>query len=264
MRKPRIHYLEQYLVNPYEDIKVFVIGAGGTGSHVMLGLARIHHTMLALGRPKGLEVTCIDPKLVAEHNVGRQGFYDPDVGLPKALVMTSRLNRSYGLNWHSRVEKFTKQYEHNANIIISCVDDVKSRKVIDGHIKHLEKKNRHYQTQNKLSYWMDFGNTRDTGQVVLGTCGKVNQPSSKKYKPVDKLPTVIDVYPDMAKNDNFALQGDSCSLITSLEEQDLFVNSILAELGMKMLWELLKYYNTNYRGFYYNGNKMQIAKIPIE
>ena len=54
MRK--IHYTDQYLLNPYHPVTVFVIGAGGTGSQVVTGLARMGMALQALGHP-GLHVT---------------------------------------------------------------------------------------------------------------------------------------------------------------------------------------------------------------
>ena len=37
----KIHYTDRYLLNPYHPVTVFVIGAGGTGSQVATGLARM-------------------------------------------------------------------------------------------------------------------------------------------------------------------------------------------------------------------------------
>ena len=58
-----------------------VIGAGGTGSQMLMGLAQLHTAMIALGHPGGLDVTVIDSDQVSEANVGRQMFYPSDVGL---------------------------------------------------------------------------------------------------------------------------------------------------------------------------------------
>ena len=47
----KIHYTDRYLLNPYHPVTVFVIGAGGTGSQVATGLARISVALQALGHP---------------------------------------------------------------------------------------------------------------------------------------------------------------------------------------------------------------------
>ena len=49
MRK--IHYTDKYLLNPYHPVTVSVIGAGGTGSQVVTGLARMSVALQALGHP---------------------------------------------------------------------------------------------------------------------------------------------------------------------------------------------------------------------
>lgn len=261
--KESIHYLPSYLLDPYDPIKVMVIGAGGTGSRVVEGLARIHFTMLAIGRAQGFYVICIDPQTVSETNVGRQGYYGPDIGLPKAAVLISRTNRSFGTNWTAAKMKFDdKLGVDGANIVISCVDDAETRFQIHNRIMKPERGNEG--DRNKTYYWIDFGNTRSTGQVIFSTINGHEPRKSTKYNVVTKLPTVVDMYPNLREMDTFEKQGDSCSLMTSLEQQDLFVNSTLAELGMKMLWELLKNYNTKYRGFYYNGDRMKIEPIPLD
>ena len=65
----KIHYTDRYLLNPYHPVTVFVIGAGGTGSQVATGLARISVALQALGHP-GLHVTVFDPDTVTEANIG--------------------------------------------------------------------------------------------------------------------------------------------------------------------------------------------------
>ncbi|MDR1116117.1 MAG: hypothetical protein LBL33_08250 [Tannerella sp.] len=39
-------------------------------------------------------------------------------------------------------------------------------------------------------YWLDFGNIRNAGQVILGTFGEIRQPQSKKYIPAGKQPAL--------------------------------------------------------------------------
>ena len=84
MRK--IHYTDQYLLNPYHPVTVFVIGAGGTGSQVVTGLARMGMALQALGHP-GLHVTVFDPDTVTEANIGRQLFSEAETGLNKACLL---------------------------------------------------------------------------------------------------------------------------------------------------------------------------------
>ena len=61
-------------------VNIVVAGAGGTGSQIVTGLARLDRALRALGHPAGLAVQVWDPDRVSEANVGRQLFFDSDVG----------------------------------------------------------------------------------------------------------------------------------------------------------------------------------------
>ena len=52
-----IHHLVPELLT--REVRVTVIGAGGSGSQMLMGLAQLHTAMLALGHPGGLDVTCL-------------------------------------------------------------------------------------------------------------------------------------------------------------------------------------------------------------
>ena len=67
----RVHYTDSYLMNPQHPVTVNIIGAGGTGSQVLTGMARLDVTLRALGHP-GLFVTVYDPDIVTDANIGRQ------------------------------------------------------------------------------------------------------------------------------------------------------------------------------------------------
>ena len=104
MRK--IHYTDQYLLNPYHPVTVFVIGAGGTGSQVVTCLARMGMALQALGHP-GLHVTVFDPDTVTEANIGRQLFSEAETGLNKAVALVTRINRFFGPG--KRKERVSRQ-----------------------------------------------------------------------------------------------------------------------------------------------------------
>lgn len=47
----RVHYIDNYLIDPQHPVTVNLIGAGGTGSQVLTCLARLDVTLRALGHP---------------------------------------------------------------------------------------------------------------------------------------------------------------------------------------------------------------------
>ena len=52
-------------------VRIVVVGAGGTGSHVINGLVQLHTALLALGHPAGLHVTAFDDDTVSESSAPR-------------------------------------------------------------------------------------------------------------------------------------------------------------------------------------------------
>ena len=71
--------------------RIYVIGCGGTGSHVVNQLVDVHTAMVGLGT-NGLSVYAYDNDCVSFSNVGRQGFYIQDVGRSKSNVLIERIN----------------------------------------------------------------------------------------------------------------------------------------------------------------------------
>jgi PRTRC genetic system ThiF family protein len=250
----KMHYLANYLVNPSHNITFSVIGAGGTGSKVLTSLARINQALIGLGRD-AIEVTVYDDDRVSQANIGRQLFSPADIGQYKGEVLTTRLNRFFGTDWQFKPIRYTEENATMTNIVISCVDSVKSRKEI--HKTIYWKQNTHRDYEN-FFYWLDFGNGRDYGQAILGS-KDIEQPSSK-YTTVGKLNNIFDIYPNLEDTEK---DEPSCSMAEALFKQDLFINSTLVELGMGMLWKLLKDYYIDYQGIYLNLNSVNMKKIRL-
>lgn len=242
--KSKIHYTPDYLINTPHPITVSVIGAGGNGSQVIQGLARMHVTLQALGKP-GLLVCLYDDDKVTESNQGRQLFSQTDIGRYKAEVLISRINRFYGTGWLNENCKYNKKHNSSTNIVISCVDTAKARIEISKYWNN-PKALRDWEIPY---YWLDLGNSAKSGQVVLGSSKHTEQPKSKKYKTIAKLPT-IDKEFDLKsiKEDN----EPSCSVAEAIEKQDLFINPIVSYMALNLLWKLLKDYSITHRGYYIN------------
>ena len=47
---------------------------------------------------------------------------------------------------------------------------------------------------HKPKYWLDYGNSQYTGQVLLSTIGDIKQPNSDIYETVANLPMVTDEF----------------------------------------------------------------------
>lgn len=231
----KIHYTENYLLAPLHPIEVNIIGAGGTGSQVLTSLARINCALLQLGHP-GLHVTVIDGDVVTKSNLGRQLFSYAEVGLNKAVVLATRINRFFGFDWEAVRENYPYDGCGTANITITCVDNVKARIQIGKFLRKNRKGTEGDKDRTKPYYWLDFGNTTDTGQVVLGTINAVKQPKTNDAETASKLQCVDEIFDLHNVSDEDS--GPSCSLAEALRKQDLFINSTIAQFGCNIFWKL--------------------------
>lgn len=223
----------RYLPNIKTPLRIAVVGCGGTGSHVLSGLTHLHHALLALGGA-GLEVVAYDPDTVESHNVVRQRFYPSDVGRVKSEVLISRINRAHGLHWRSVPRTFAEGPTHRKfEVVIGCVDSRAGRAeirrmVTSGPCDHTR-------------FWLDIGNARFPdgrfgGQVVLG------EPSNNRNwrsRRAGRLPIASELYPELVDTRLPEDDQPSCSALESLKRQDLFLNALLAQHALNILWRVL-------------------------
>lgn len=223
------HYVSQDFLTG-NSVRILLVGCGGTGSHVVSGLARMNSALRALGHG-GIDLTVVDGDTVSESNVGRQLFSPADIGLNKADVLVQRVNCFFGLDWASiphRISsgRFTNSCFHY-NMVIAAVDTVESRQMIENNARRIQ-----------CEYYLDLGNTKDTGQVILGTVDSVRQP--KGMRGANHLPTVFELFPDLEKLAKETDQGPSCSVREALLRQDLFINQIVADCGVSLIWKMFR------------------------
>lgn len=246
------HTAPEFLSNRFS---IALVGVGGTGSHMLSGLARLHTALLALGHG-GFSVDVFDPDRVTESNVGRQLFSPADVGQFKASILVHRTNLFYGLNWNAHARKFTSQiardrYSRTHDIVISCVDTKAARRSI----------HRVARSCHDRRYWLDLGNDARTGQVVLG---EVESGKRARNKEARRLPTVLELFPEMSRKDSQEDLTPSCSLAESLERQDLFINQTVATFALDLLWQLLRRGGIDHHGAFINLTTGRVTPLPID
>ena len=263
--KPKVHFTDNYLLNPTNPILVNLIGAGGTGSKVLTALMEMNHSLIELGHT-GLQIRLWDDDTITNANLGRQRFAECETGLYKSVALINRVNRFSGTNWKAETIKFEKnglgrlpEYAQ-ATIYITCVDNVKARFGVAEILKELSNR-RHHRDEPK--YWLDFGNSQHTGQVLLSTIGEIKQPNSEKYKTVASLPMITDEFGELLKQSEQEDDAPSCSLAEALEKQDLYINSSLTQMGCSLLWSLFRNGMTPYRGFFHNLKDFTTHPIKV-
>ena len=233
----------------HRAVKVAVIGAGGSGSQMLTGLAQLHHAMVSLGHPGGLDVIAVDDDVVSPSNVGRQMFYPSDVGQYKADVLINRINLTMGTAWSSSITRIETSSRMTSDIVIGCVDTRKARKAIfeAGRV-------------GGSTYYLDLGNRQHDGQVILG---EFPNPSLDKSRV--RLPTVADLFPETCDPDQEGLDtGPSCSLAEALEKQSLFVNRGVSLYALNMLFELFRYGGLSHHGVFINLKTARTNPLPID
>lgn len=229
-----------------KQINIHVVGCGGTGSQVVAGLARLHITMLELGHPHGLNVTVWDDDTIEEHNVGRQLFFRPDVGMNKAEVMVYRLNVAFGLAWQAIPCRFDGTRHHQIDLIIGCVDTKASRNSIQQAV------------QDTLNcYWLDFGNRSGDGQVILGLGGRAADKHPMRLPlPTELLPELVDGEEDV--------ETPTCSVRASIARQGLFLNQQVATWGLDILFRLFTKGRLSWHGVFINTDNAAVTRITVD
>lgn len=208
-----------------------VVGAGGSGSIFLSHLCRIWQAWTTLGG-NAFDIQVYDPDDVSEANLGRQCFCAADVGQPKAQVLAMRMRAFFGIPITGRVSYAPVNL--GASLVVGCVDNLGGRLAMR---KSMTKGN---------GYWLDLGNTADSGQVVLGGHG---------------LPDFFDVFPNQRRaKDRKDLP--SCSMAEALEKQDLFINSTVATLAGQLLWQLMRRGGINHHGYFVNLASGRV--LPLE
>lgn len=217
------HFLPGELLK--RRVSVLVVGAGGTGSHVVANLAVLHQSMVDLGHPGGLKVTVADDDIVSSANVGRSCFFECDVGLNKAAVAVQRVNMCYGLDFEAEPRRLTGERIGAADITVGCVDTRSSRRAIR-------------RSLNPLGYWLDIGNDEDDGQCILGQGNATWMAHDERRR---RLPCVTDLYPEiMNPRKDPRDPGPSCSRAEALRRQSTFVNKQAALHAATLLSALFR------------------------
>lgn len=264
-KNKKVHFLPPYLSRPSHPITITVIGCGGTGSMLIPRLARLNCALQELGHP-GIYVKVIDGDRVEAHNPFKQQFLFSDLGKYKASCLIERINFAFGLDWEAQnifLEEKDFSLELNSNIIITCVDNAKLRMQLHSYYQKVKKQNKHIDFSTPL-YWLDCGNGKDFGQLILSTVQKITQPKTDKYNCTEELKSVVDLYGNIELLDNKEIQGiESCSLKESLEEQDMFINDEMALSCVKFVRGMFNKLFLEFQGQIINQKRNKSLPLKI-
>lgn len=240
-----------------QRVHVDLVGAGGSGSLMLSGIARLDTALRALGHP-GFDVTVWDPDTVSEANLGRQLFAPADVGHHKAAVLVTRTNAWFGTAWHAAPCRFSMADDRSAHrtpILVSCVDSARARAAIGAQIAHERSGNWRHQ----YLLWLDLGNRAADGQVVLGIPAQDEAHAAYEFR----LPTVLELFPELLDG-RPEDDAPSCSLAQALERQNLFVNQAVATPALELLWQVFRVGRIGWHGAFVNLETGRTTPLPVD
>ena len=236
-------------------VRVLVVGAGGTGSAILMGLPYLHQAMRVWGHPYGLEVCMMDADTVSETNCVRQPFSASDIGQNKATVLVNRINMFWGTKWLAEPcffneRSLSRSHDGAPDLLIGCVDTRAARQAIDQAVTR---------PIQRTTYWLDIGNNAASGQYILG------QPlNSQNRRRAARLRTVSELYPEIVDAAGGEDPLPSCSAIEALDRQEPFINQTLAASAMAMLARLFRYGKLNHHGAFFNAETGRMSALPID
>jgi PRTRC genetic system ThiF family protein len=228
----------------YNTLRFIVVGAGGTGSFVVPSLARLIYE-LRQQQNKPVEMLIVDPDVVETGNIPRSNFCFAEVGRFKAQTLAERIATAWGIETSFSCEKFdTEKHLKSSNsdyrsltIIVGCVDNHMARREMHRALGEF----RGYGDASRL-WWIDGGNGKSSGQVLLGS-------TTKRLKPEQyftgtsicrALPAPTLHHPDLLEPEKTPVSSEeSCPERVRLGEQGLNVNQRVAIEMAEMLSSML-------------------------
>ena len=222
-------------LRPFRHVSFLLVGCGGTGSHLLSGIATLMMELEAHGI--SCDLSLCDPDTVEKQNVGRQLFSAGEIGLSEAQALARRMLAAYGRVVTASTDPIAEKNflgpppRNVIGVVIGAVDNSAARAVIAQQI----------QNGDGNLWWLDCGNENYSGQVAIG-----NTTDAKDFTPemgmVSCLPAPHVVYPDLIeepKKKRPAGPAASCATALASGDQGLMVNRMVAAWALSMLDALL-------------------------
>jgi PRTRC genetic system ThiF family protein len=225
-----------------ERVAILLVGCGGTGgwtAHILAQLA-------GWAQIQGLDLRLyfVDPDTVEQKNLARQNFCAAEVGNAKAFSLAWRYSVACGLAITPVVDHFSGelldryQPAHapggTLRLVVGAVDNVQARQAMATAISERLP----YLSAREKLVWLDAGNERMNGQVVIGnSLAEQPQLSPLGYCVGLPLPHLQEPTLLMARPQPPAREAVSCA---ELGEQSLLINRAMAHWLGVYLFRLLQ------------------------
>ena len=223
----------------YSKLDVTVVGLGGTGSWLASSVVRLARRLQELG--KQTSITFVDPDVVEQGNVSRQCFCDAEVGRNKASTLALR----YSLAWGMNISAIAAPFKSNIvsirpeafSLVIDCVDNAAARQEISKVLTEQWS----FDGLPKVGY-IDCGNHRASGQVLVGTSNSIDRKDYKLSKiGCTKLPSPTLQHPELLvpRPEELTDNNLSCEQLAAQNIQSMDINQQVAAVATSYLLKLI-------------------------
>lgn len=249
------------MIGEPDKVRVVLAGCGGTGSFLALHLARMaYHARERHGVE--MEMVFVDPDVVEAQNVGRQNFCPAEVGQAKAMALMRRYNAAFGLEIEALEEGFSAAVEGvGFHLVVGCVDNAAARRDIrDMLVRRWGR-----------WWWLDCGNHRHAGQVVIGN-KVLDGPDISPLGFCAGLPLPSVVHPELLVGGEIASDGEmddgevlSCAELALADAQSLMVNQAVAGWAAQYVYLLLLARDLDVSATYFDlgvGSARSVGIVP--
>jgi PRTRC genetic system ThiF family protein len=222
-------------------LRIALIGCGGTGSWLAPAIARLARVLNEQGQT--VEVVFVDPDTVEVANVPRQNFCDAEIGRFKAETLAMRFSAAWGIPIRviparfDAAAVFAPHEWDTLTILVGCVDNPAARQSIANALTGNP-------SRPGTIWWLDCGNGRDNGQVLLGNAAhhrdlraafQIETLCAALPSPALLHPELLTATPDAAPPP----LGGTCAQIARRHAQSLMVNQRVASEAADYLARLL-------------------------
>lgn len=225
-----------------KSVCITLVGCGGTGSWLAPHVARIARLWQNFHPGRMLKIVFYDDDFIEEKNTFRQNFITAEIGANKAEALASRYTFASGLEITACPRRFgglSYSDREDLTIVLGCVDGPDGRIEIDRSLRNRSG------DSHKLDIWVDCGNHKWSGQVLLSTSIPNEVPPFSLRDRCLWIPSPSLYHPELFEKEKDrptrpALdQNISCAELAMMDHQGMSINAMVAAVAADYLVQIL-------------------------
>lgn len=225
-----------------KSVCMILVGCGGTGSWLAPHIARIARLWQNLNPGRTMKIVFYDDDLVEEKNTFRQNFIPAEIGRNKAEALACRYMFVSGLEIIACPRRFgglSYSDRDDLTILLGCVDGPDGRLEMDRSLRNRSGRS------DKLDVWVDCGNHKWSGQVLLGTSIPNEVPPFSLKDRCLWIPSPRAYHPELFEKEKEQAsrpalsQTISCAELAMMDHQGMSINAMVAAVAADYLVQIL-------------------------